>query len=167
MLNRGVLVAAVSVSALATGLWFGTAAAVGGSTPIHKTTNHKISETHHWATVGTQGKPGTDTFRLIAAGTVDGRIGATTVHGAFRSRGQLTGAGSETDHGTEFDEGGSRSFVLHIKFAIINGRITSSVTGEWTGGTGAYRHARGSFKLSGSGPVGGVQTSHITGSIIY
>jgi hypothetical protein len=166
-LNRGVLVAAVSLSALATGLWFGPAAAVGGSTPNHKTTDHKLSETHHWARVGTQGKPGTDTFRLIAAGTVDGRIGATTVHGAFRSLGQLTGSGHETDHGTEFDYRGSRSFVLHIKFATINGQLATSETGKWTGGTGAYRHARGSFKLSGSGPIGGVQTSHLTGSIIF
>ena len=164
MLNRGVFIAAMSV--LATGSWFAPDAAVGGSNSNHKVTNHKISETHHWIRVGTQGKPGTDTFRLIAAGTVDGRIGATTVHGAFRSLGQL-GAGSETDHGTEFDEGGSRSFVLHIKFATVNGQITSSTTGNWTGGTGSYRHARGSFKLSGSGPIGGVQTSHLTGSIIY
>jgi len=135
-------------------------------TANHKTTNHKISETHHIARISTQGKPGTDTFRLIAGGTVDGRIGATTVHGAFRSLGQLTGARSETEHGTEFDDGGSRSFVHHIKFAIINGQITTSGSGKWTGGTGAYRHARGSFKLSGGGPLGGVQTSHITGSII-
>ena len=166
-MNRRVFVAAVSISAVATGLWFGAAAAVGGSTPNHKTTSHKISETHHWARVGTQGKPGTDTFRLIAAGTVDGRIGARSVHGAFRSFGQFTGSGGETDHGTEFDEGGSRSFVLHIKFATVNGQIASSTTGSWTGGTGSYRHAHGSFKISGSGPIGGVQTSHLTGSIIY
>jgi hypothetical protein len=165
MLNRGVFIAAMSV--LATGSWFAPGAAVGGSNSNHKVTNHKISETHKFVRLGTEGKPGTDTFRLIAAGTVDGRIGARSVHGAFRSLGQFPGSGRETDHGTEFDEGGSRSFVLHIKFAIVNGQITSSTTGNWTGGTGSYRHARGSFKISGSGPIGGVQTSHLTGSISY
>jgi hypothetical protein len=50
--------------------------------------------------------------------------------------------------------------VLHIKIGIGG-------TGKWTGGTGSYRHARGSFKISGSGPVDGVKTSHLTGSISY
>ena len=160
MLNRQALRRTFAV-AMAVGLL--PAAAVGSSR-----TDYKISLTHRFIRIGTQGKPGTDTFRLIAAGTVDGRIGARSVHGAFRSLGQLTGPGRETDHGTEFDEGGSRSFVLHIKFAIVNGQITGSGTGKWTGGTGSYRHARGSFKISsGSGPVNGVKTSHLAGSISY
>jgi hypothetical protein len=50
--------------------------------------------------------------------------------------------------------------VLHIKIGIGG-------TGKWTGATGSYRHARGSFKISGSGPVDGVKTSHLTGSISY
>jgi hypothetical protein len=57
--------------------------------------------------------------------------------------------------------------VLHIKFAIVNGQITSSTTGKWTGGTGSYRHARGSFKISSDSPIDGVNTSHLTGSITY
>jgi hypothetical protein len=164
-LNRGVFITAISV--LATGSWFGPATAVGRSTPNHKTTNHKISETHRWVNLGTQGKPGTDTFRGFTAGLVDGRIGATSVHGAFRSLEQFTSSSTAIVGSTDFDARGSRSSLLHLKFAIINGQITRSGTGKWTGGTGAYRHARGSFKLSGGGPVGGVQTSHITGSIIY
>jgi hypothetical protein len=165
MVNRRVL-GWTSAVAMTVGLL--PAAAIGGSNSNHKVTNHKISETHRFIRIGTEGKPGTDTFRLIAAGTVDGRIGARSVHGAFRSLGQFPGSGGETDHGTEFDEGGSRSFVLHIKLAIVNGQITGTATGKWTGGTGFYRHARGSFKISsGSGPVNGVKTSHLTGSISY
>ena len=156
MLKRGVFVAAVS--ALATGLVFGSAAAVGGSTPNHKTTNHKISETHKWAAIGTH----------AAAGFVDGRIGATSVHGAFRSHSQQTGASTEIVRGTEFDARGSRSFVWHDKLSVNNGQITLNGTGSWTGGTGAYRNARGSFKISGRNPIGtAVHTSHVTGSIIY
>jgi hypothetical protein len=57
--------------------------------------------------------------------------------------------------------------VQHLKVAINNGQVTVSGTGKWTGGTGSYRHARGSFKLSGSWPIGGLQTSHLKGSISY
>ena len=165
MLNRGVFIAAMSV--LATGSWFAPDAAVGGSNSNHKVTNHKISETHKFVRLGTEGKPGTDTFRVIAAGTVDGRIGAGSVHGAFRDVSQLTSSGSDIDRGTEYDARGSRSFVMNNNFRIINGQVTNSATGRWTGGTGTYRDARGSFKISGGGPLGGVQTSHLTGSISY
>ena len=169
MLNRGVFIAAMSV--LATGSWFAPDAAVGGSNSNHKVTNHRISETHRFIRIGNQGKPGTDTFRTIAAGTVDGRIGARSVHGAFRDLGQLFGSNSSSissiDRGTEYDARGSRSFMMHLNIAINNGQVADNGTGRWTGGTGAYRHARGSFRISGGGPLGGVQTSHLTGSIIY
>jgi hypothetical protein len=155
MLNRGVVIAAIS--ALATGLWFVPDAAVGSSNSNHKVTNHKISETHKYAQIGTH----------AAAGWVDGRIGATSVHGAFRSHSQPTGVLSEIVRGTEFDARGSRSFVFHEDLSISNGQVTNTGTGRWTGGTGAYRHARGSFKISGSGPIVGVSTSHVTGSIMY
>ena len=164
-MSRGVFVAAIS--ALATGLWFGPAAAVGSSTPSHKITSHRFSETRKFIRVGTEGKPGTDSFRLITVGLVDGRIGGTSVHGAFRDLGHLIGSGREIDQGTEFDARGSRSFVQHLRLAIRNGQVTVSGTGRWTGGTGSYRHARGRFKLSGGGPLGSVGTSHLTGSIIY
>jgi hypothetical protein len=166
MLNRGVFIAAVSV--LATGSWFAPDPAVGGSNSNQKVTNHKISETYKFVSLGFEGKPGTDMFRQIAAGTVDGRIGARSVHGAFRDVGQFTSSHSSIDRGTEYDARGSRSFVMHNTFSISSNRqVTNNSTGRWTGGTGAYRHARGRFKLSGGGPLGGVQTSHLTGSIIY
>jgi hypothetical protein len=149
-------------SAVAMGMGLLPAVAVGSSN-----TSHRISETRVLIGLGTEGKPFTSNFRNIAAGTVDGRIGATSVHGAFRDLGQFTSSSSEIDRGTEFDVRGSRSFVQHLTFAINNGQVALSGTGKWTGGTGSYRHARGSFKLIGGGPLGGVGTSHLNGSISY
>jgi hypothetical protein len=166
MLNRGVFMAAISV--LATASWFAPDAAVGGSSSNHRAMKHNISETYKFVSLGFEGKPGTDTFRQVAAGTFTGRIGARSVHGAFSDVGQFISSGSSIDRGTEYDARGSRSFVMHNSFSISSNRqVTNSSTGRWTGGTGVYRHARGSFKLSGGGPLGGVQTSHLTGSIIY
>jgi hypothetical protein len=155
MLNRGVFIAAMSV--LATGSWFAADAAAGASNSSHKVTNHTISETHRYNTIGSH----------AAAGSVDGRIGTTRVYGAFRAHSQTTGALREIVRGTEFDARGSRSFVFQNNLSVSNGQVTNTGTGRWTGGTGAYRHARGSFKISGSGPLVGVSTSHLTGSIIY
>jgi hypothetical protein len=102
-----------------------------------------------------------------AAGVLDGWIGTTGVPGAFRSHSQQTGASSEIVRGTEFDARGSRWFVFHNKLTVSNGQVNDSGSGTWTGGTGAYRHARGGFKINGGGPIGGVQTSHLKGSISY
>jgi hypothetical protein len=159
MLNRRAL---GWTSAVAMGVGLLPAVAVGSSN-----TSHRISETRVLIGLGTEGKPGTSNFRNIAAGTVDGWIGATSVHGAFRDLGQVTSSSSGIDRGTEFDVRGSRSFVQHLTFAINNGHVALSGTGKWTGGTGSYRHARGSFKLIGGGPLGGVLTSHLNGSISY
>jgi hypothetical protein len=138
-------------------VWLLPAASVGSSKSGRKITNHKISETRKFARIGTEG----------VAGLVDGRIGATSVHGAFRDVGQFTSSSSEVDRGTEFDARGSRSFVQHLTVAINDGQVTVSGTGKWTGGTGSYRAARGSFKLSGRWPIGSLQTSHLKGSISY
>ena len=151
-----------ALSALGIGVWLPTAAAVGSSS-----VRHKISETHRVVTVGSQGKPGTDALRLITVGAIDGRIAATSFHGAERSLVELLSSGREIVHGTEFDAGGSRSFVLRIRATTTNGQVSESGTGKWTGGTGAYKLARGTFKISGGGPVGGVHVLRVKGSIIY
>ena len=160
MLSRRVL-GGTSAVAMTVGLL--PAAAVGRSrsnrniSEARTVTTHKLSETRKLINIAGTG----------AVGLVDGRIGARSVHGAFRDVGQFTNSGTEIDRGTEFDGRGSRSFVQHLDLAVNNGRVTVTGTGTWTGGTGAYRHARGSFKLSGGGPIRGVLTSHLKGSISY
>jgi hypothetical protein len=139
------------------------AAAAGG----HTSGSRQISETRKVISVGTQGKPGTAGFRLIGVGTLDGRIGAAQIHGALRTRVKALGPGRVSVDGTEFDAGGSRSFVISLHYTLTNGRTIETGTGRWTGVTGAYTRARGSFKDNDAGPVSGLQTSRINGTISY
>jgi hypothetical protein len=159
--NRRVMTAAMST--LAIGLWSLAAAAVGRSSA-----RLKLSETKRLINVGSRGQPGTAAFRRIKAGTVDGKIGATRVHGAERSLVQIIDSSREIVHGTEFDGRGSRSFVLHIHYTITRaGQRSVKGTGRWTGGTGAYKRARGSFTVSGAGPLGALLPVRETGWISY
>ena len=80
---------------------------------------------------------------------------------------KLLGPGRETVDGTEFDAGGSRSFVINLHYTITNGRTLETGTGRWTGGTGAYTRAHGTFKVSGGGPVGGVHTVRLIGNLSH
>ena len=133
---------------------------------ISSPTTRTISETQTIADVATVGKPGTAGFRVVIAGALNGRIGATPVHGALRAYDELLGSGRETVRGTEFDLRGSRSYVIHAHFTASNGRVLSIGTGHWIGGTGAYADARGAFKTTGRGPIGHL-TIHLKGSITY
>ena len=122
---------------IAIGLWLLPTAA-GGKTSAR----HRISETRRVIEIGTQGKPGTASFRLIGVGTLDGTIGAAQIHGALRTRIQTLGPGRAIVEGTEFDTDGSRSFVINLHYTITNGQAFETGTGRWTGGTGAYSRAR-------------------------
>jgi hypothetical protein len=126
----------------------------------------KISETQKLADVATHGKLGSAGYGKLIAGTLDGRLGATPIHGALRAVSTFPGSGRETVHGTEFDAAGSRSYVIHIRIKGNNGQIITTGTGTWTGGTGTYRHARGTFRTRGV-VVGGYGTIHLKGSITY
>jgi hypothetical protein len=131
-------------------------------------TERPIVETEKIALVQTVGKPRPTAVRQIYAGILDGKIGARPVHGSLRAIGVSNlKDGSEIVSGTEFDSAGSRSFVIHNHITFNNGRVTNHGTGKWTGGTGAYAHARGAFKITGGGPIGGVTTNTVKGHIIY
>jgi hypothetical protein len=159
MLNRAAFLAITG-----TLLWPGVAI----SSPRTRT----ISETQKVADVATVGKVGTVGRRVVVAGALNGRIGATPVHGALRAYSKVLPPGRETVRGTEFDAGGSRSYVIHVQVTGSKGRIRTAGTGHWIGGTGVYAHARGAFKTTGRGKIvagapGGYLTIHLKGSITY
>jgi hypothetical protein len=128
---------------------------------------HPVSELHTVITLGTRGAPGTSSSRFLVVGTIDGWIGQMQVHGAERSLIQDLGSRKEIVRGTEFDRNGSRSFVIRITRIVANGRTRESGTGKWTGGTGLYEHARGTFRIRARGPGVGVHSVHFAGWIIY
>src|SRR5436309_818327 len=107
MLNRRVVVGVTGAVALI-GPSLSTAVAAS-----HVARKHSISETQHIAMVATRGKLGTPSFRLISAGIFDGKIGPNSISGALRASSQLTTSGNSIVRGTEFEAGGSRTFVIH------------------------------------------------------
>jgi len=133
----------------------------------HRQHTYTISEVQHLATIGTTGTVGTPALRIVNAGTIDGKIGTTPIHGALRGNSQITSAHTSIVRGTEFDSGGSRRFVLNISFAIANGQTIDNGDGKWAGGTGAYRNAHGTFKISGRHPLNAASTIRLRGSISY
>ena len=149
----------VVTGVLAIGVWALPATAAMARVEQSK----KISETQHIATVATTGTGAS--FRIISAGIFDGTIGGHPIHGALRAVSKIDSPNTSTVNGTEYDAGGSRSFVLQIHFTISNGQVTDDGSGKWTGGTGSYAHARGSFTIGGSRPVDGASSIDLKGPI--
>ena len=161
MFKRNVTVGVTG--ALAIGASFLPAAAAAPNT-AHR---FAVDETQNIAQVATTGKPGTTSLRLISAGAIHGTIGKQPILGALRASGEITSPTTSIVHGTEFDAGGSRLFVLHIQFTIANGRVTDHGSGRWARGTGSYAHAHGSFTIAGSRPVNGASSIHLHGTITF
>jgi hypothetical protein len=150
------------VCAIAIG-WLSPASAFAAVRPGHR---HTISETQNIAMVGSQGYG--SSFRMIYAGTIDGTIDGRPIHGARRVVARTVSAGDEIVRGTEFDASGTRSFVIHNHYTITPDlRSINHGSGAWTGGTGAYRFAHGSFTIVATGKVGGVTTIHLKGNVVY
>ena len=163
MLNRKLALGISSAIAIA----IAAPPAATASLTRHRQHTYAISEVQHLATIGTTGKVGTRALRLVNAGTIDGTIGTTPIHGALRGNSQVTSPHTSIVRGTEFDTRGSRHFVLNIRFTIDNGQSIDTGTGKWAGGTGAYRNARGTFKISGAHPLNAASTIQLRGSISY
>jgi hypothetical protein len=110
--------------------------------------------------------------------------GTTVLSGTL----QLThfGAGAVVDHlkitghpspnvftfaGTEVDYLAAGSWVSKFTGTDTvqpDGTQQVEITGRFTGGTGAYRGAKGNYKFTGTAPPGSsVVTGHSTGSITY
>jgi hypothetical protein len=116
------------------------ASALVPATALAVTRNDVVSATVH--------KTGTDGSKLVYKGTVDSRVfGRGTV---VEKIGGLGTVGSFT---IRYRRGTVRgSSVAHAK-AAPGGGVTFTGTYKLLGGTGAYRHIRGSGTFSGTGPA--------------
>lgn len=161
MANRVVTTAVIGALAIA-----GTASATATAAP-QAARHHTISETQNIGMVATTGEPGTPSLRLIQAGVINGTIDAQPIHGALRATSKITSPSDSLVHGTEYDAGGSRAFVLHITFAISDQTVADTGTGRWVGGTGIYAHARGRFRINGTRPVNDAGAIELKGAITY
>jgi hypothetical protein len=129
----------------------------------HKRTRHMLRETVTQTTLSRSGN------RSIMVGILDGRIGGKSVHGAARALATFSSPTTGKGKRTEFDQYGSRTASLMFTVVInSDGSHTDTGRGHWTGGTGRYKGATGSFTIKGTVPAGSSNlTAVFKGTIVY
>ena len=162
MRTRTVMLTIVAMTAVGTCIG---PAAMGASA---SGTNRKISEPQKVGVVAVVGTPTATALRQVFAGTLNGKPSGKAIRGALRGIAVTNlRARAETVTGTEYDAAGSRKFKIRFHLSFSNSRVTDRGTGKWTVGTGAYMAARGSFHISGGGPITGVSTIRLIGDPLY
>jgi hypothetical protein len=154
-----------------------TALAVSGSslanaatkTTKHKAKSHAVTATVSIANINPPG-PTVTSGSQSYAGTVDGTISGKAVSGAVRGVNTYSGA-TFTGTLTVFSKTGTLSAKItgSGKAATLpNTGVDFSGTGTYTGGTNAYKGAKGKFTFSGNEPAGAnVATFTTTGKAKY
>lgn len=156
MTTRGIAIGA-AVVALAGG---GSSLALARS----GATSHRYDVTLVARVVSTHGSPPAPGSQEIEAATLDGKIAGRTIHGAMRAVVTYHGPNPPTTRVVEFGPDGSwssKSKVVPEQNGVFH------ADGTFTGGTGAYRGASGSFKAIGTTDSNGVFTIHRTGTLKY
>lgn len=132
-------------------------------TAAHQRTRHMLRETEAQTTLSSSGN------RSITLAILDGKIGGKSVHGAARAISIFSSPTTGTGKRTEFDQYGSRNASLTFNVVINpDGSRTGTGRGHWTGGTGRYKGATGSFTIKGTIPAGSSTFTAIwKGTIVY
>jgi len=99
-------------------------------------------------------------------GTSDGRIARATVHGALRAVATNTTPTTFTAKGTLFYRAGTLRYTLHgTATGNSDGSLTFIGSGTFTGGTGHYSGAHGSFTFTGTKPANSFETWKLSGKV--
>jgi hypothetical protein len=138
-----------SIAALGAVAALTPAAALGRPTPA--VSSHRVSLSGEIETLSSTGTIGVAGVKDTDAGILDGTVsGSPRWSGALR---QVVTWGPELSiraRGTAFDAGGTLRFTLVGKFAARStGGLALTGTLTVTGGTGSYRHAHGSLRVTG------------------
>ena len=102
---------------------------------------------------------------IIDAGTVSGSFGA----GALILRSTVTGTTIKAKGKVWYDKGTLSSTATVTATAQPDGSIVYSGTGRITRGTGKFKHAKGTFKVTGTSPPNdpGHASLQTTGPLTY
>ena len=133
-----------------------------GASHHHKRHKHKIADTVQQTILSSTGNPPAPNSSAVVVGSVHGKPGPGAVVGrtVFGSTpGSFTGTGT-----TFFKNGSVKASLKGTGTLNPDGSESFSGTGKVLGGTGAYKHSKGTFKFSGSQPKGSnVQTYSVRG----
>ncbi len=159
MLKKLVLVLAATALA-ASGTTWAMAATTGhgAATKKKKPVNHHLHGTVKLLGIDPPGPPPANGTQLYA-GIADGTVAGKTIHGAVRGTNKdttINGVVTFTGTGTLYGPDGT--FVLSLNGKTGTPTATTvpiSGTGKFTGGTGAYKGAKGTFTFQGNVPTDG------------
>lgn len=155
-MSRRAIISAAAVVAMVGPAW-------AGATTAHQARAHSVKLTERLFQYSSTGSPpasGTNSY----AGTSDGHIGATSVHGTVRGTNAYPGGSTFTGKNTIFDPAGS----IRISFkASLGAGGDVSASGKFTGGTGRYRGARGTFTFTATPQGGSTYLRILKGTISY
>lgn len=123
-----------------------------------KPVNHHLHGTVKLLGIAPSGPPPPNGAQLYA-GVADGTVAGKTVHGAVRGINKdttINGVVTFTGTGTLYGSAGTFVFTLNGKTGTPTANtLPISGTGKFTGGTGAYKGAKGTFTFQGSVPTDG------------
>ena len=132
-------------------------------------TGHRVNQTAKLLrlfTSATYPNPGS---KVVNVGTISGNPAS----GAVIQHVTITGHPTTTTYtlkatATDFYANGTtRTSFSGVATAQPNGALTVTSNGHYTGGTGAYRGARGTFSFASAAAPSGPLVAHLTGAIRY
>jgi hypothetical protein len=132
-------------------------------------TRHRVKQTAKVVRIfasATYPNPGS---KAVNAGTISGKPAS----GAVVQHITITGHPTATTYtlkatATDFyAHGMTRSSFSAVAIAQPSGALTVAGHGHCTGGTGAYRGARGTFSFAGAAPPSAPLVAHLRGTIRY
>ena len=103
------------------------------------------------------------------AGILDGKFCGKTVHGATRVKNTYPALGKFKAKTVSFGPlGAIRADANGSGTAHADGSVSFSGSGKFTGGTSIFKHATGSFTVTGNTPKNSkVSTEHIKGTVKF
>ena len=148
------------------------AAAIGGRKAA--VLSHHVSLTGELEAISSTGTIGVAGTKDTDAGLLDGTIsGSPRWSGALRQVATWGAGLTLTSHGTAFSSSGTLRFTLAGKFTPGGTSLVLTGTLTVTGGTGSYKQAHGSLRVTGAALVSSVASGNpkvtvtLTGTLRY
>ena len=143
--------------------------ALVGGTLAQAASRHQFSVTTMESAISASANYPNPGSTVLRAGIAMGTFG----DGAIVEKVQITGSPTPTTYtfkGTAtafYSLGTFRSALMGTATAQANGSVTLAGHAHYTGGTGSYRGAHGTYSFTGTIPPRGPLVGHVSGTVFY